>query len=394
MIEAAVKKLHGIQQALLDTLATVDDKDCRRQFHHDISPIGWHLMHTVFTENLWLREHILNDGTLNGDWHRWYVPANIAKSERGRSLPELKKIIEMVSTLQAKNRKLLSQGEKRLLEHPLMKEAYLVYFLIQHHAMHLETIRLALVQKHISNQKDHRLQNILRACAPQKQCLEVIAGHYDIGSNDKVICFDNEHTRHQQNLQTFSIGKKPVSNAEYLGFIENHGYQNRSWWSETGWRWCEQNQVQAPDHWRQNGHGHWYGHDQNGICDLPADAAVYGLSWHEACAYARYAGGRLPHEYEWEAACSCAAMDGVGQVWEWCLNTFKPYPGFRAFPYKAYSSPWFDGQHYVLRGACRYSADVLHRISLRNFHYAWKQHICAGLRVAYDDRKTAENKTQ
>lgn len=379
---AAVQELNRIQQTMLDTVARLSDEDCRCQFHHDISPIGWHLMHTVFTENLWLHEHILGDTTLNQDWHRYYIPSNIAKSARSRHLPERKEMLEQAKSMQSNNRKLVQQAPPRLLQHPLMKQHYLIYFLVQHHAMHLEAIRLALVQKHICGEKRYQVKNPLQACAPKTQRLTLAANLYSVGG-DQVLCFDNERSRHKQNLKAFAISVHAVSNAEYLGFIESHGYRNKKWWSAAGWRWRQQHRAGAPDHWRQDQHKHWYGHNKNGAYDLPADQTVYGINWYEACAYACYAGGRLPHEYEWETAQQYPAIV-AGQSWEWCANTFAPYPNFRAYPYVGYSCPWFDGQHYVLRGACQHSPDILRRASLRNFHHAWKKHIYAGVRVAYD----------
>lgn len=389
MLETAIRKLNHVQQEILDTLAPLSDADCRRQFHHDLSPIGWHLMHTVFTENLWLHERILGDPSFSKDERRYYLPETAAKSARGCHLPELKEMLQRANDMQTYNRSVLQRAPKRLRDHPLMDQYYLLYFLIQHHAMHLETIRLALMQKQINSEQNHRVEKPLSASRPESQWLFMDAGDYTIGGRH-VLCFDNERSEHQQNLKAFLIGEKPVSNAEYLGFIENDGYQNKKWWSQSGWRWREKQSISAPDHWRQDAQDLWYGHDKDGACDLAPNDPVYGIGWHEAYAYAQYAGGRLPYEYEWEAACQRPAMVR-GRVWEWCANAFAPYPGFRPYPYEGYSTPWFDGRHYTLKGTCRYSPKILQRKTMRNFHYAWKRHVCAGLRLAcsHGEEKTA-----
>ena len=281
----AIQELSAIQQRLLNTLMPLNDEDCRRQFHDDLSPVGWHLMHTVFTENLWLHERVLNDPRPNEGWHRHYMPNNIAKSARGSHLPKHDKLIRQAGRLQASNRETLRQAPAKLTGHPLMKEDYLVYFLAQHHAMHLETIRLALSQKQIRLGKEHHVENPLKACEPRHHWLPWAAGEYPIGANH-VLCFDNERRQHEHHLKAFAIGRRAVSNAEYMGFIESQGYRNKAWWSQSGWQWRQQKQARAPDSWRQDKQGQWYGHDLRGACDLQADAPVYGVNWHEACAYA------------------------------------------------------------------------------------------------------------
>jgi iron(II)-dependent oxidoreductase len=76
-------------------------------------------------------------------------------------------------------------------------------------------------------------------------------------------------------------------------------------------------------------------------------------------------------------------MEDSGHVWEWCANTFFPYPGFKPFPYDEYSLPWFDGQHYSLRGGSRHTRRDLRRCSFRNFYTPEKRHVFAGVRLAW-----------
>ena len=121
----------------------------------------------------------------------------------------------------------------------------------------------------------------------------------------------------------------------------------------------------------------------NGPYELAADTAVHGINHYEASACAAWAGARLPHEYQWEAAHRSRQLDDVGRAWEWCANSFHPYNGFSAFPYEGYSTPWFDGTHYSLRGASLHTRPELRRASFRNFYTAEKRHIFAGLRLVY-----------
>lgn len=124
--------------------------------------------------------------------------------------------------------------------------------------------------------------------------------------------------------------------------------------------------------------------DETGTRDLAADDPVSGVNHHEASAFARWAGARLPHEYEWESAARRRLLERSGAVWEWCANVFHPYIGFAAFPYEGYSVPYFDGRHFTLRGGSRLTQAPIRRPTFRNYYTAEKRHICAGIRLVFD----------
>ncbi len=134
---------------------------------------------------------------------------------------------------------------------------------------------------------------------------------------------------------------------------------------------------------------------------------VVGVSAHEAEAYARFAGGRLPTETELEHAMrtqgaeprvaglaergpvpvlpsESEATDLLGNVWEWTASAFAPYPGFEPHPYRGYSTPYFDGVHRVLRGGSFATDPAIARPTFRNWYVPGTRQIFAGLRVAYD----------
>jgi iron(II)-dependent oxidoreductase len=178
--------------------------------------------------------------------------------------------------------------------------------------------------------------------------VSIAGGEHEIGAPAEGFAYDNERPRHTVELGPFEIDRWPVTNGEYLGFME-----------ETG--------AEPPMHWRE-----------------PVDptAPVIHVSWHEADAFARWAGKRLPTEQEWEAA--RPGLSGVGQAWEWTSSDFLPYPGFEAFPYREYSEVFFGDTYRVLRGGSWATSPDVMRPSFRNWDLPERRQIFAGIRCAKD----------
>ena len=376
-------RLRAVHKRLHALLEPLDDESYRTQYHHDLSPLGWHVGHCTFIENYWLRERIQGDDSRTRALHDYYFPQLSPKPERGRKLPAKQKLLSDTARQNDDNILLLSGTDGQLRQDPLLDDEYIERFLVQHHCMHYETMHMVLTQRAI---KRHRHQfhpgRQLRARPVIAAMRHYTAADYTVGG-EQPVAFDNELPAQRINLEAFQIARNPVSNAEYLGFMEAGGYTQHDLWSEAGWNWLQLAGAHHPDHWRQDDRGWWYGIGLDGPFDLDPNAPLMGINRYEAEAFARWVGARLPHEFEWEVACRSNLLEGTGQVWEWCDNTFFPYEGFRAFPYDGYSQPWFDGKHYVLRGASRYTRTDLRRPSFRNFYEPDKRHIFAGLRLAF-----------
>jgi len=380
---ATLTRLRAVQQRLRALIAPLDDETCRLQFHPDLSPVGWHLGHCTFIENHWLRSVVMGDDRLTGWLRDYYTPETSPKPRRGPQLPPKQRLLAEVVQQQDDNILLLSGMAEPLPAHPLLEHEYLERFLIQHHCQHYETMLMVLNQRALKRHRDDfHPERRLRANDAALVQLRVPAGDFPVGG-EAPQAFDNELPVHKVAQQAFYLAQQPVTNAQYLCFMEADGYARDEYWDEAGRVWLAGHGAQAPDHWRRDDRGWWYGIDQDGPRDLDPQTPVYGLSHHEARAFARFAGARLPHEHEWEAACRLGLMEGSGHVWEWCDNPFFPYPGFAPFPYDEYSLPWFDGQHYVLRGGSRHTRRDLRRCSFRNFYTPEKQHVFAGVRLAW-----------
>jgi gamma-glutamyl hercynylcysteine S-oxide synthase len=250
----------------------------------------------------------------------------------------------------------------------------------------------------------------------------------EMGTDDASASYDNERPRHEVALEPFSIDVHPVTNGEYLAFLEDGGYDMRGAWSEHGWAWKVEAGLMAPKHWTRTGDG-WDERFMDRVVPLDPERPVCHVCYWEAEAYARWAGKRLPTETEWEAAASwdpetgeksiypwgdeeptpehanldqllfettpvgsypagvspLGCWDMLGNVWEWTSTSFHAYPGFRPFPYKEYSEAFFGDEHEVLRGGSWATRPGAIRNTFRNWDYPIRRQIFSGFRCACDD---------
>jgi iron(II)-dependent oxidoreductase len=200
------------------------------------------------------------------------------------------------------------------------------------------------------------------ATGGRRRELELPAQRFVLGNAEGGFAFDNELGPHEVELAPFAIDAEPVTWAAFLPFVEAGGYEDPQWWTPEGRAWLaglrQRRPVEQP---------------------LRQDQFALHLCAHEADAWCRWAGRRLPTEAEWECAALTDPGFRWGQVWEWTASRFEPYPGFAPHPYRDYSQPWF-GTRRVLRGASEATAPALAQARYRNFYEPHRRDILAGFR--------------
>ena len=317
------------------------------------SPIGWHLGHVAAIQARWL----LPGDAVGLRFGASFDPTSTSKSDR-HDLPAAAELRAWLEEILQRVRERLRGGPPPLVDG--LPSDFLVRNVAQHELQHAEHVQVIAA---LCLGRLHRGAPVAEVREPAR--IVFGAGTTGIvGSEDAAEAYDNERPAHLVKLPPFWIDASPTTVGEFGDFVDAGGYRDEQYWSPEGWRWRNANAVDAP----------------LGSPDAPAHHAISCISWFEADAYARWRGARLPSEAEWEVA-RRAGLPGCGQIWEWTSSWFEPYPGFRAYPYEGYSTPWF-GTHRVLRGGSWATHPRLKRPTFRNWYEPGFREIPAGVRCA------------
>ncbi len=402
----------------------VDDDDLVKQHSPLMSPLVWDLAHVGSQEELWLVRDVGGRRPVRPDIDELYDAFRHARGDRP-ALPLLGPAESRgyVNTVREKALDVLDGV--RLEGDPLVEGAFAFGMIVQHEQQHAETM--------LATHQLRKGEPVLDAPSPpgapgtRDVPTEVVVpgGSFTMGTSTEPWALDNERPAHRVHVDAFALDTTPVTNGMFKEFLDSGGYDRPRFWSEEGWSHRRRAGLRAPLFWEFGG-SRWLRRRFGYLEPVPDEEPVMHVSFHEAQAYATWAGKRLPTEAEWEKAARhdpatgrsrrypwgdaspaphvanlgqrhlqpapagaypqgeapCGARQLIGDVWEWTSSDFAAYPGFVAFPYREYSEVFFGSGHKVLRGGSFGTDAVACRGTFRNWDYPVRRQIFAGFRCA------------
>ena len=415
--EALLARFRTVRNFTSQLSAGLAPEDCVVQSMPDVSPAKWHLAHTTwFFETFILKKWIpayqpevpqyayLFNSYYNaaGDMHRRDLRGLISR-------PTVEETHRYRSSIDSHIADLLSRADDKA----LAEIEPLIILGIHHEQQHQELLVTDI--KHVFS------QNPLHPVFRERQ-IEVVPGKpsamkfrdfaeaiVDIGHEGSGFSYDNEGPRHRALIPAFALASRPVTNGEYLEFIEAGGYTRPEFWLSLGWTTVNEQRWQAPLYWNKS-EGGWWNFTLSGYRPVNESEPVTHISYFEADAFANWSQARLPTEFEWEHAASDSEIDGnfveeetfhpqtgrspatehrlaqmFGDVWEWTRSSYSPYPGYRAAPgaLGEYNGKFMCNQYVLRGGSCATSRSHIRR-TYRNFFQPEKRWQFTGIRLAHD----------
>ena len=406
---ALAERFHAARRRTQALCVPLTPEDMMVQSCPEASPAKWHLAHTAwFFESFILGEFLAGYRVFNDDY-RWLFNSyyrSFAEFPEKRlrssfSRPGLEEILRY--------REHVDEAVGRLLENnPEPEVLRRIELGVNHEEQHQELLLTDILNAFFTNPLRPSYVNAGPCCVDEGQkgralkYVEFAGGLVEVGMGGTGFCYDNELPRHRVWLERYALADRLVTNGEYAEFIADGGYEKPELWLSAGWDAVEQHKWRAPLYWSGKD-GEWSLFTLRGelpLAQLNA-APVSHVSYYEADAFARWAGKRLPTEFEWEAAAEGQPVRGnlmdsgklmpapvdaaqwFGDCWEWTASAYLGYPGFEplAGSLGEYNGKFMSGQMVLRGGSC--ATPLAHiRSSYRNFFSPETRWQFSGIRLA------------
>jgi iron(II)-dependent oxidoreductase len=410
-------------------VAPLSDDDVHRQVVDHLSPLAWDLGHIGNVEEQWLLRRLGGRAPADATLDRLYDPFEQPRAVRGnlRLLPR-RDALAYFHEVRGEVLAGLDRLDLRS-DDPHRADGAVHRMVVQHEQQHLETMLQAIGLRtelpYTPATPDGRPTR--RRQVDDEDRVAVPGAIVTIGTDERGWTHDNERPAHRVEVAPFVIDRFPVTTRRYAGFVADGGYDRPELWTRRGWSWLAETGHRGPQGWERARDGEWRVRRFGFLQPLDPAEPVQHVSWFEADAFARWAGGRLPTEHEWEVAAAWDPATGrtrrfpwgdapptrdranvgrirfgpapvgslpagasavgveqlAGDVYEWTSSPFVGYPGFEAFPYREYSEVHFGGDYRVLRGSSWAIGESMARCTYRNWDHPYRRQIMAGVRVAY-----------
>lgn len=407
-----LRRLTETRRRSLEIAHPLSSEDMTVQAMDDASPTKWHLAHvTWFFETFLLLPHVQSyrrfDESFAYCFNSYYEGAGPRHPRPLRGLltrPSARRVLDYREHVDAALERMFEMtgddpGINRIVEIGINHEQ-------QHQELMLTDILALFAANPLRPAYAQRPVGESRSPASM-QWLDLPGGIGPVGHDGRGFAWDNELPRHDVLLRPYRLADRLVTNAEWLAFMQDGGYRNPLLWLADGWTTVQREGWRSPLYWEEHD-DEWHQMTLYGLHRVDAARPVSHVSYYEADAFARWAGQRLPTEFEWERAAlhvdarasvapaSALSLEPAattsergplsqmfGHVWQWTHSAYLPYPGYRApaGTLGEYNGKFMVGQH-VLRGSSCVTPANHARIAYRNFFYPHQRWQFTGLRLA------------